>query len=147
MSLSEHIQRDLQCAMKTGDKLRVSTLRLLRAALHNREIAKGGALEESEVLEVIRLATKQRRETITFAREYGREDVAQQEAHELAILETYLPQPLSLEEIRQRIEVVVQELEATSAKDLGRVMKALMPTLQGRADGSTVNRLVSERLR
>ena len=147
MSLSEHIQRDLQHAMKTGDKLRVSTLRLLRAALHNREIAKRGVLEEPEVLEVIRLATKQRRETITLAREHGREDVAQQEEHELAILETYLPQPLSPEEIRQRIEGVVQELGATSSKDVGRVMKVLMPTLQGRADGSTVNRLVSERLR
>lgn len=147
MSLSEHIQRDLQHAMKSGDKLRVSTLRLLRAALHNREIAKGGGLEESEVLEIIRLATKQRHETITLAREHGREDVAQQEEHELAILETYLPQPLSPEEIRQRIDVVVQELGATSAKDLGRVMKVLMPALQGRADGSMVNRLVSERLR
>jgi uncharacterized protein YqeY len=133
--------------MKSGDKLRVSTLRLLRAALHNREIAKGGRLEESEVLEIIRLATKQRHETITLAREHGREDVAQQEEHELAILETYLPQPLSPEEIRQRIDVVVQELGATSAKDLGRVMKVLMPALQGRADGSMVNRLVSERLR
>lgn len=147
MSLSEHIQQDLQHAMKTGDKLRVSTLRLLRAALHNREIAKGGALEELEVLEVIKLATKQRRETITLARSHGREDIAQQEEHELAILETYLPQLLGPEEIRQRIEVVVQELGATSSKDLGRVMKVLMPTLQGRADGKIVNRLVNERLR
>lgn len=146
MSFGEHIQRDLQHAMKTGDKLRVSTLRLLRAALHNREIAKGGALEETEVLEVIRLATKQRRETITLARAHGREEVAQQEERELAILEAYLPQPLSPEEIRQRIEAVVQELGATSPQDLGRVMKVLMPALQGRADGNTVNRLVRERL-
>lgn len=146
MTFGEHIQRDLQHAMKTRDKVRVSTLRLLRAALHNREIAKGGALEETEVLEVIRLATKQRRETIQFACTHGREDIARQEESELAILEAYLPQPLSPEEIRQHIDAVVQELGATSPKDVGRVMKVVMPALQGRADGNTVNRLVRERL-
>ena len=146
MTLGERIQHDLRHAMKTGDKVRVSTLRLLRAALHNREIAKGGALAEPEVLEVIRLATKQRRETIQYACTHGREDIARQEESELAILEAYLPQPLSPEEIRQRIEAVVQELGATSPKDLGRVMQVVMPALQGRADGNAVNRLVRERL-
>lgn len=146
MALSERIQQDLQQAMKAGDKLRVSTLRLLRAALKNREIAKRGTLDEAEVLDTITLATKQRRETIQLAREHGREDIARQEEQELAILAGYLPEGLSLAEVQQQIEGIVQELGATSPKDIGRVMKAVMSAVQGRADGATVNRLVRERL-
>jgi uncharacterized protein len=146
VSLGEQVSRDLHQAMKGGDKLRVSTLRLLKAALKNREIAKGEALAEAEVVEVIMAATKQRRETIKFAREHGREDIAEREEHELAILKTYLPTQLNLDEVRQRIDAVVQELRATSPHDVGRVMKILMPTLKGRVDGSLVNRLVRERL-
>jgi hypothetical protein len=146
MSLSERIQQDLQQAMKAGEKLRVSTLRLLRAAMKNREIAQRRALNDAEVLEEVSLATKRRRETIQLAREHGREDIAQQEEHELAVLASYLPEQLSLEEIQQQIEAVVQELGATSSQDIGRVMKVVMSTMKGRADGSTVNRLVRERL-
>jgi hypothetical protein len=146
MSLSERIQQDLQQAMKAGEKLRVSTLRLLRAAMKNREIAQRRALNDAEVLEEVSLATKRRRETIQLAREHGREDIAQQEEHELAVLASYLPEQLSLEEIQQQIEAVVQELGATSSQDIGRVMKVVMSTMKGRADGGTVNRLVRERL-
>jgi uncharacterized protein YqeY len=146
VSLGELMSHDLHQAMKGGDKVRVSTLRLLKAAVKNREIAKGATLEDEEVIEVIIAATKQRRETIRFAREHGREDIAEQEEHELAILETYLPKPLDLDEVRQHIDVVVRELGATSSQDVGRVMKILMPTLKGRVDGSLVNRLVRERL-
>jgi hypothetical protein len=144
--LDEQMNHDLRQAMKGGEKLRVSTLRLLKAALKNREIAKGATLEEDEVIEVIIAATKHRRETIKFAREHGRADIAEQEEHELAILETYLPIQLNLDEVRQHIDAVVQELRATSPQDVGRVMKILMPTLKGRVDGSLVNRLVRERL-
>jgi uncharacterized protein YqeY len=146
VSLDEQMSHDLHQAMKGGDKLRVSTLRLLKAALKNREIAKGEKLDEDEVIEVVIAATKQRRETIKLAREHGREDIAAQEEHELAVLETYLPTQLNLDEVRQRIDAVVQELKATSPQDVGRVMKILMPTLKGRVDGSLVNRLVRERL-
>jgi uncharacterized protein len=146
VSLGELMSRDLHQAMKGGDKVRVSTLRLLKAALKNREIAKGAALEDEEVIEVVIAATKQRRETIRFARVHGREDIAEQEEHELAILETYLPKQLDLDEVRQHIDVIVRELGATSSQDVGRVMKVLMPTLKGRVDGSLVNRLVRERL-
>jgi hypothetical protein len=146
MSLREQIRADLRQAMKQGDTLRVSTLRHLSAALQNREIAKRSALDDAEVVESIVLATKQRRESIAFAQQYGRQDMAQQEQGELAILEAYLPTPLRPEEIMQRIEAVVQELGATSPKDLGRVMQVLMPAVKGRADGQMVNRLVRERL-
>ena len=146
MSLCEQFQTDLTQAMKRGDKVRLATLRLLTAAIKNRQIAKGGTLDDAEVLDVIHLATKQRREAITLARQYGREDIAQQEEQELAILEAYLPAQLSTDDLIQRIDAVIQELGATSDQDLGRVMRVLMPAVKGRADGTTVNRLVRERL-
>lgn len=146
MSLCEQFQTDLKQAMKSGDKVRLSTLRLLVAAIKNRQIDKGGALDDAEALDVVRLATKQRREAIALARQYAREDVAQQEERELAILETYLPEQLNTDDLIQRIDAVIQDLGATSDKDLGRVMRALMPAVKGRADGNTVNRLVRERL-
>lgn len=146
MSLREQFRMDLQQAMKQGNKVKVSTLRLLNAALQNREIAKGGVLDDAEVLESVLLATKQRREAITFAQQSGRNDIVQREQAELAILEAYLPTPLSVEELTQRIAAVVQDVGATSLKDMGRVMQALMPTVKGRADGQVVNRLVRERL-
>jgi len=146
MSLCEQFQIDLKQAMKSGDKVRLSTLRLLMAAIKNRQIDKGGVLDDAEALDVVRLATKQRREAITLARQYAREDIVQQEERELAILETYLPEQLNAEDLIQRIAAVIQELGATSDKDLGRVMRVLMPEVKGRADGNTVNRLVRERL-
>jgi hypothetical protein len=132
--------------MKSGDKVRLATLRLLTAAIKNCQIAKGGVLDDAEALDVVRLATKQRREAIALARQYGREDIARQEEQELAILEAYLPVQLSADDLIQRIDAVIQELGATSDKDLGRVMRVLMPEVKGRADGTTVNRLVRERL-
>ena len=146
MSLCEQFRTDLTQAMKSGDKVRLATLRLLTAALKNRQIDKGGALDDVEALEVVRLGTKQRREAIALARQYSREDIAQQEEQELAILEAYLPEQLSTDDLIQHIDAVIQELGATSDKDLGRVMRVLMPAVQGRADGTTVNRLVRERL-
>jgi uncharacterized protein len=146
MSLCELFQADLTQAMKSGAKVRLATLRLLTAAIKNRQIDKGGPLDDVEALEVVRLATKQRREAIALARQYGREDIAQQEEQELAILEAYLPEQLSTDDLIQRIDAVIQELGATSDKDLGRVMRVVMPGVQGRADGTTVNRLVRERL-
>ncbi len=146
MSLCEQFQVDLTQAMKSSDKVRLATLRLLTAAIKNRQIAKGGVLDDAEALDVVRLATKQRREAIALARQYGREDIARQEEQELAILEAYLPVQLGTDDLIQRIDAVIQELGATSDKDLGRVMRVLMPEVKGRADGTTVNRLVRERL-
>ncbi len=146
MSLQEQFRVDLRHAMKQGERVRVSTLRQLLAALHNREIAKGAALDDTEVLESVLLATKQRREAIAFAQQYERDDIVHQEQSELAVLEAYLPTPLSVEELTQRIETVLQEVGATSLKDMGRVMQALMPVVKGRVDGQVVSRLVRDRL-
>lgn len=146
MSLSEQVQSDLQQAIKRRDKARTSTLRLLRAALHNREITKGDVLDDSEALEVVMHAAKQRREAIDVARDHRRDDIIQREERELEILEEYLPPQLSVDELQRRIDVVVHELGATAPKDMGRVMGVLMSELQGQADGRTVSRLVRERL-
>jgi len=146
MSLCEQFQADLRQAMKSGDKIKVSTLRLLTAAVKNRQIDKGVALDDAEALDIVRQAAKQRHEAIAFARQYGREEMAQQEERELAILMSYLPEQLSTADLIQRIETVIRELGATSDKDLGRVMRVLMPIVKGRADGTTVNGLVRQRL-
>ena len=146
MSLRTRIQSDTVQALKRGERTRVSTLRLLSAALKNREIALGRPLDEVEELEVVRTAIKQRRETIRLAREHGREEIAQQEERELAILEAYLPEPLTTAELIHQIDTVIRELGVSSPRDLGRVMKVLMPTLKGRVEGSEVSRLVRERL-
>jgi uncharacterized protein YqeY len=146
MSIREQLQVDLKDALKRGEKLRVSTIRLLNADLQNRAIAKGATLDDTDVVDAVVLATKKRREAIMLARQYGREDVAHQEEQELAILEAYLPTPLSPEAIVQHIDAVIQQMAAVSPKDFGRIMQALMPEFKGRADGSTVSRLVHERL-
>jgi len=146
MSRREQLQIDLKNALKCGDKLRVSTIRLLNADLQNREIAKGKTLDDSDVVEAVVLATKKRREAIMLARQYGREDVASREEQELAILEGYLPTQMSPEVIGQHIDSVIRQFDSVSPKDFGRIMQALMPVLKGQADGSLVSRLVHERL-
>ncbi|GIX48736.1 MAG: aspartyl-tRNA amidotransferase subunit B [Candidatus Tectimicrobiota bacterium] len=146
MSLRERLQSETMQAMKRGERERVSTLRLLSAALKNREIALGRPLAEAEELEVVQAAVKQRRETINLARQHGREEIAQKEERELAILEAYLPAPLSEEELRQHIEAAIRDVGASSPQDVGRVMRVLMPALRGRVAGSELNRLVRERL-
>jgi uncharacterized protein len=146
MSRREQLQIDLKNALKRGDKLRVSTIRLLNADLQNREIAKGKTLDDTDVVDAVVLATKKRREAIQLARQYGREDVASQEEQELAILEGYLPTQMSPEAILQHIDSVMRQLDSVSPKDFGRIMQALMPVLKGQADGNLVSRLVRERL-
>lgn len=146
MSIREQLQVDLKDALKRGDKLRVSTIRLLNADLQNRAIAKGKTLDDTDVVDAVLLATKKRREAIMFARQYGREAMAHQEEQELAVLEAYLPTQLAPEAIVQRIDAVIQQLGVVSPKDFGRIMQALMPTLKGQADGDIVSRLVRERL-
>jgi uncharacterized protein YqeY len=146
MSMRDQLQIDLKDALKRGDKVRVSTIRLLNADLQNREIAKGKTLDDTDVVEAVQLATKKRREAIMFARQYGREEIACQEEQELAVLEAYLPTQLAPEAIMQRIDAVIQQLGVMSPKDFGHVMQALMPTVKGQADGNVVSRLVRERL-
>jgi len=132
--------------MKAKDTAKVSTLRLLISEIKNKEIDKRGELTDDEILAVIQKAVKQRKESIEQYEKAGRSDLVEKEKKELEILEAYLPQPLSEEELEAIIDEAIKEAQATSVKDMGKVMKIVMPKVRGRADGKIVNQKVREKL-
>jgi uncharacterized protein YqeY len=142
--LQERVDAALVVAMKGREAVRVSTLRMVRSALQNREIEQRAPLAEDDVLQVLATQAKQRRESIEQFRAGGREDLASREEAELAILQEFLPREMNTEELRDVVETAVAEVGAGGPKDLGRVMGVLMPQLRGRADGGVVSRLVRE---
>lgn len=132
--------------MKAGDKVRVSTLRMLLAALHNEEIARRRELLDEDVMTILNRQIRQRGESIREYHRGGREDLVQKEKEELEILRQYLPPQMPEEEIEKAAEEAIAEVGAKEPKDLGRVMAVLMPRLKGQAGGATVNRIVREKL-
>ncbi len=141
MELKAEIQDAVKAAMKGGDSLTLSTLRLLLAALQNEEIKVRKELTAEEIQKIISTLCKQRKESIELFRKGAREDLAQKEEAELKVLQRYLPQPLSEEEVRALIRNSIDELGAKGVQDLGRVMKQVMPKVSGRTDGKRVNEL------
>jgi uncharacterized protein len=146
MELKAEIQEAVKNAMKSGDKVALSTLRLLLAAIHNEEIHLRKELTVAEIQKTIATLAKQRNESITLFRKGGREDLAQKEEAELCILQKYLPPVLSEEELRSLIQQSIAELDAKGVEDLGKVMKRVMPQVSGRSDGKRVNDLARELL-
>ncbi|MFA0758716.1 MAG: hypothetical protein KEFWMYNX_002020 [Candidatus Fervidibacter sp.] len=146
MSLKERIDADYKAAMKVRDAVKVSVLRLLRSAIHNAEIDRQRALTDDEILGVIQSEIRKRRESIEAFQQGGRADLAEREQAELAILEAYLPQPLSRAELEVLVRETIREVGALSVRDMGKVMAALMPKVRGRADGREVNELVRQLL-
>ncbi len=146
MTIREKIDSDLKEALKSGDRLSVSVLRLLKSALKNKEIQKGKALTDDDILTVLSSQAKQIRESIAEYEKAGREDLASKEKAELAVLQRYLPEQLTEDELLRLIKETIEETGASSPKDIGRVMKALMPRIKGRADGKIVNQMVRELL-
>ena len=149
MSLTNQIQADYQAALKKGESLVVSTLRLLLAAIHDQEIAKrakGEELTEGEVQGAVQKEVKRRKESIAAFEKGDRSDLVEKEKQELAILEKYLPEQMSEEELKKIIAEVVEEVNPQGMKDLGQVMKLVMPRVKGKADGSQVSQLVKEAL-
>jgi uncharacterized protein YqeY len=144
LKLIEQIQEDLKRSMKAKDGNRVSVLRFLLSSIKNREIDKKEILNDDEILKVIASSAKSRRESIEAFREGNRPDLVEKEAEELAILEEYLPEQLSPEDVRNIVKEVVEAVGAATVSDLGMVMKELMPRLQGKADGKLVNNIVRE---
>lgn len=144
----KRIKADLLKCLKAGDKFRVDTLRYLISALHNAQIKKGRGepLTEEEVADVLAKQAKQRRESIAAYEGGGRKDLAEKEKKELEVIEEYLPDQLSDEEIRQLVEEAIREVIAKGPQDVGKVMAFLMPKVKGRADGTLVNRTVKEML-
>ncbi len=140
------MSEDLKSAMKTGDTLRVSVIRLAMSEMRNTEISKGRALTEEESLEVFTREGKKRREAIEQYEKAGRADLSEKESAELRILEEYLPEQLEEAEITGIVQEVISELQAASKADKGRVMSALMPRFRGRADGKLVSQVVDRML-
>ncbi len=146
MSLQEKLQEDLKAAMKSRDSRRLSVIRLAKAAIKNAEIAKKKELGDDEVLEVLNREVKQRRDAIPEFQKGNRPDLVESLEAEIAILMEYLPQQMSEEEIRQAAKEAVAAVGAKDARDMGKVMGALMPKVKGRADGRLVNQVVKELL-
>src|SRR4030088_2536979 len=142
MPLIDEVSAAIADAMRQHDPVRLSALRMLKAALMNREIERGRALDDAEALQVIGSLVKQRKDSIEQFVKGGRQDLADKEAAEILILETYLPPAADPAVVERAVAEAVAETGATSAKDLGRVMKAAMAKLTGQTvDGKTVNEL------
>jgi len=146
VDLKTRLGEDLKQALRSGDKLRLSVIRLLTALIKNREVEKRGPLTDAEVLQAIVASCKQRQEAIEQYKQGGRQDLVDKESAELEILQSYLPKPLTSEELQAMVLEAIQEVQATSLREMGRVMGVLMPRVTGRADGKVVNTLVREAL-
>jgi hypothetical protein len=140
------LETELKDAMRSRDEIRLSTLRLTLAALRAAEKELQRSLKEDEELQVLQRERKRRVESVKAFRDAGREEQAEQEERELAVLEALLPPPLAEDDIEQIVDDAIAETGATSLRDLGRVMADVMPQVAGRADGSVVSQLVREKL-
>lgn len=147
MSFADRIQKELTAAMKARDELRLLVLRMLKTALENRRIEKMAALDDAEALAVVKTLVKQRHEAAEEFKKGGRADRAAEEEKEIGILEQYLPAAVGEDQVKAAIEEAVKETGAASAKDTGKVMKAVMGRFAGQnVDGKRVNELVRQRL-
>jgi uncharacterized protein YqeY len=144
--LTDTLAADLKEAMKSGDKTRLSVIRMLRARIQNAEIAERKGLEDSDVLGLIAKYAKERRESIDEFRKSNRQDLVDKETAELAIVMEYLPQQMTREEIVSAAQKVIEELGARNPGDKGKVMQKLMPQLKGRAEGRETNEVVTHLL-
>ena len=147
MSLKQQIISDLTASMKAQDAPRTSTLRMVKAAVMNREIEKGSELDEEEMGKLLRSLVKQRRDSVEQFEKGGRQELADKEKTEIEVIETYLPQAASNDEIEAAITAAISETGASSMKDMGKVMKAVQALLVGKnADGRTISEIVKAKL-
>ncbi len=147
MALNDQVSADLTAAMKARDASRLSALRMLKAAVMNKSVEKGRDLDDAEVLQVVASLVKQRRDSIEQFAKAGRSDLVEKETGEIAVLQAYLPPSATAEEIDAAVAEAIAETGATSPKDMGKVMKAVMPKLAGKnADGKAVNEAVRRTL-
>jgi uncharacterized protein YqeY len=146
MSLEERLVEEMKQALKSNDKLKLSTIRMIRSASKNKEIELRKKLEDEDVVKVIQVMVRKGEESVEQFQTGGRIDLVEKEKKEIEILKSFLPQPLSQEEILKIIDQSIQETQASSLKDIGKVMKSVMPKIGGKADGKLINQLVKERL-
>jgi len=144
--LKARLAEEYRAALRSGDKLKVSVIRLLTALIKNREVEKRSSLTDAEVMQAISSSCKQRQDSIEQYRQGGRQDLVDKETAELHILQSYMPQPFTAEELEELVRAAIQEAQAASPKEMGKVMTLLMPKVTGRADGKVVSALVREML-
>jgi uncharacterized protein YqeY len=145
-NLKQKLNDDLKQAMKGGDTVKRSALRLLMAYIHNAEIAKRAALDDADILGVIAKEVKQRQESIDSFKQGSRQDLVAKEEAEMAILQGYLPQQMTRDEVVEAARQVIAEVGAQGPSDKGKVMQQIIPRLKGRADGKEINEVVTELL-
>ena len=146
MELKAQLNQSLKDAMRSGDALRKRTVRMVLAAIKNAEIDRQATLDEPTILGLIQKEVKSRHETIEGAQQAGRPDLITEAQAEIAILEEFLPQPLTDAELETIVRAAIAEAGATSPREMGNVMKIIMPQVQGRADGKVVSQLVRQLL-
>ncbi len=146
MALRERLDEDLKTAMREKDTVKLSTVRLLKSAIKYREIEFAKTLDDAEIQAVVASEIKRRRDSIEQYRAGNRPDLADREEAEVRVLQAWLPAQLSADELRAKVDEVVRRLGASSPRDMGAVMKALLPEVQGRAEGKAVSELVKQKL-
>ena len=146
MNLNERLTDDMKQAMKSGDKFRLTVIRMIRASAKNLEIDLKRPLDDNELLDILSREIKQRKDSLQEFKKAGREDLVTDLAAEIEIISKYLPEQLTEEEIQEIVRQTIQELGASSKADMGKVMGALMPKTKGRADGKLVNHFVQQYL-
>ena len=147
MTLTETLQDDLKKAMRSGDVMRRSVIRMLRSEIHNREIESRSELDDAATIQLLGRQAQQRRDSIEAFERAERDDLVQKEQAELAIIMGYLPQQLTGEELLEIVRGSIEQVGAAGPQDMGKVMGAVMPKVRGRAEGRKVNRIASELLR
>ncbi|GIO55628.1 GatB/YqeY domain-containing protein [Paenibacillus cellulositrophicus] len=144
MNLSERLNEDMKQAMKSKDKFKLSTIRMVRSTIKNLEIDLKRTLDDNEVLDILSREIKQRKDALQEFQKADREDLAEHAKAEIEIIGQYLPAQLSEEEIKVIVQQTIQETGASSKADMGKVMSALMPKVKGRSDGKLVNQVVQQ---
>ena len=148
MSLRDRLTEDLKLAMKARDQLRMDVIRMIKAAVLNKEVEMKKDLDDAEMSRIMATMIKQRKESVEQYEKGQRAELAAKERQEISIIETYLPKALSQEEVAQTVDTVIREIGANSAKDMGAVMKAVMARLAGQSvDGKQVSDLVRSKLK
>jgi len=148
MTLRERLDADMKEAMRARDQLRLDVVRAVKSAIKYREVEgdKAVVLDEAAILQVVGSEIKKRRDSVEQYRAGGREGLAKKEEAEVAILQAYLPAPLTPEELARKVDDAIARVGARGPKDMGAVMKALLPEVQGKADGKAVSELVKQKL-
>ena len=145
MPLKAQLERDMKEALRGGDRIRLSTIRMIRSHIRNAEIDKRKEFSDEDVYGVLSTAIRSHEESLEYYRKAERNDLVEKEEAELEIIRSYLPPPLTEEELERIIGEVIKEVSAQGMKDMGKVMSKVMPLVKGKADGSSVNRMVQQR--